>query len=166
MTIHGSGIPFIYPARTFVISGSVVHPVAPFVHALKKGRFRVKSGQGAGPVRLRYGTYLKSVLTSEYVPTMILPEVLGRWELMVSVLVTSEVDQHGNHAVTITSNSSPRRGNDLVFKLVAKAADAFARDGHLLHWTDYFQGDINAMKGRAPKKQAQSRRGSGNPSDT
>lgn len=48
--------------------------------------------------------------------------------------------------VTITGNGLPRRGNDFLFGTIAKAADAYAQSGHLLHWTDFFQGDPASVK--------------------
>ncbi len=154
MKIYGSGLPFGIPARTFVVDGSVAHPVLPFVQVLEKEKFKVTSAPGASPVRLRYGNFWKDLVAdTEFFPSFLLPEKLQRWELTIDVLISSEIDQHGNHAVTITSNGFPRRGNDLVFKVVAKAADAFAASGQLLHRTDYFQGDPKAIKAKGKKQQ-------------
>lgn len=147
MKIYGSGIPFGVPARTFVIDGSVSHPVLPFVQALEKEKFKVISQPGASPVRLRYGNFWKDLVAdTEFFPSFLLPEKLQRWELTVVAVLDVERDGHGNHAVTVTGNGIPRRGNDFLFDTVAKAADAFAQSGQLLHWTDFFQGDPAAVK--------------------
>ncbi|AIY03440.1 hypothetical protein ART_3841 [Arthrobacter sp. PAMC 25486] len=153
MKIYGSNLPFGVPARTFVIDGSVAHPVLPFVQALEKEKFRVISEPGQQPIRFRYGSFLKGLLSHEFVPTLILPEKFQRWDLAINVLVAVELDEHGNHAVTITGNGFPRRGNDFLFDVVAKGAAAFARTGHLLHTSEYFQGDPKMMKrnGKAAK---------------
>lgn len=156
MKIYGSNIPFGIPARTFVIDGSVAHPVLPFIQVLEKEKFRVTSEPGQNPIRLRYGSFWKDLVAdTEFFPTFLLPAKLQRWELTIDVLVAVELDEHGNHAVTITGNGLPRRGNDFLFDVVAKGADAFAHSGNLLHWTEYFQGDPKAMKkkknGTAPK---------------
>lgn len=154
MKIYGSGIPFDVPARTFVIDGSVAHPVLPFVQMLEKEKFKVTSVPGASPIRLRYGNFWKDVVAdSEFFPGFLLPEKLQRWELIIEALVSVECDEHGNHAVTVTGNGMPRRGNDFLFNTIAKAAEAYAQSGQLLHWTEFFQGDPVSVKrrGKAPK---------------
>ncbi|ALO67912.1 hypothetical protein AS189_17275 [Arthrobacter alpinus] len=154
MKIYGSNIPFGIPARTFVIDGSVAHPVLPFIQVLEKEKFRVTSEPGQNPIRLRYGSFWKDLVAdTEFFPTFLLPAKLQRWELTIDVLVAVELDEHGNHAVTITGNGLPRRGNDFLFDVVAKGADAFARSGQLLHGTEFFQGDPKTLKkkGKAAK---------------
>lgn len=147
MKIYGSGIPFGIPARTFVIDGEVAHPVLPFVQVLEKEKFKVTSAPGYNPVRLRYGNFWKDMVAdTEFFPSFLLPEKLQRWELTIEALVSVERDEHGNHAVTTTGNGFPRRGNDFLFDTIAKAADAYAQSGHLLHWTDSFQGDPASVK--------------------
>lgn len=151
MKIYGSSIPFRVPARTFVIDGSVAHPVLPFVQVLEKEKFQVTSEPGANPIRLHFGSLWRDFLSFGSIPAFMLPEKLQRWELHIDVLIEAELDEHGNHAVTITGTGFPSRGNDFLFREVAKAADAFAKNGHLLHWTDYFQGDPKAVKAKAVK---------------
>ena len=154
MKIYGSGIPFGIPARTFVIDGQVAHPVLPFVQVLEKEKFKVTSDPGANPIRLRYGNFWKDLVAdTEFFPSFLLPEKLQRWELTVEALLSVERDEHGNHAVTVTGNGMPRRGNDFLFDTIAKAADSYAQSGQLLHWTEFFQGDPASVKrrGKAPK---------------
>lgn len=130
----------------------MAHPVLPFIQVLEKEKFRVSSEPGQNPIRLRYGSFWKDLVAdTEFFPTFLLPAKLQRWELTIDVLVAVELDEHGNHAVTITGNGLPRRGNDFLFDVVAKGADAFAQSGNLLHWTEYFQGDPKAMKERGRK---------------
>ena len=150
--IYGSNIPFRVPARTFVIDGTVAHPVLPFVQALEKEKFQVTSGPGSSPITLRYGSLWKEFLSPGSIPSFMLPEKLQRWEMRINVSIDVELDEHGNHALTITGNGFPTRGNDFLFDVVARAAEGFAQSGHLLHRTDFFQGDPNAVKPKATKK--------------
>lgn len=141
MKIYGSKIPFGIPARTFVIDGSVAHPVLPFVQALEKEKFRVTSAPGQSPIKMNYGNFWKDLVAdSEFFLSFLLPKKIQRWELSVEALIAIEIDELGNHAVTITGHAIPRRGNDFLFETVAKGADAHARAGQLLHCTEFFQG--------------------------
>lgn len=145
MKIFGSNIPFAIPARAFVIDGSVAHPVLPFIQALEKAKFQATSKPGQSPIVLRYGSFWKS-FAADSLPTMILPAKFQRWELDIETVIAVEVDKQGNHVVTVAGNSSPVRGNEYLFDIIAKGADAHARAGQLLQSTDFFQGDPKAMK--------------------
>lgn len=137
----------LLPARTFVIAGSVAHPALPFVQALEKEKFRVVSGPGLNPIGLRYGTFWKDVVAdSEFFFYFLLPKRIQRWELTIDVLIDVKLDPYGNHAVTVTGYSSPRRGYDFLFETVDQAARLYAASGQLLHRSDFFTGDAGAMK--------------------
>lgn len=153
MTESKSRGTLLFPARTYIVDAAVVHPVLPFVQALIKEKFRVVSEPGQSPVKLRYGALWKDLLAgSEYFPGFLLPKKLQRWELTVDVRVTAGIDPYGNHAVTATGWSVPRRGNNFLFETLGAAADSYAQSGHLLHVSDYFEGDASAFKKSKPSK--------------
>lgn len=153
MTESKSRGTLLFPARTYIVDSSVAHPVLPFVDALIKEKFRVVSGPGQSPIKLRYGTLWKDMLTdSEYFPGFLLPKKLQRWELTVDVRMTAEIDEYGNHAVTATGRSMPLRGNTFLFETLGAVADSYAQSGHLLHVSDYFQGDASGFKKSKPAK--------------
>lgn len=145
MKIVGSTIPFAAPARAFVIDGSVAHPVLPFIQALEKAKFQVTSKLGQSPIVLRYGSFWKS-FAADSLPTMIMPAKFQRWELDINAVIDVELDKQGNHVVTVAGTAVPFRGNDYLFEIIAKGADAHARAGQLLRSTEFFQGDPKAMK--------------------
>lgn len=151
MKIYGSSLHFGIPARTFVIDGSVAHPVLPFVQALEKEKFRLISEPGQNPILFRYGRLGKFLLSNELVPTLIMGKKFQRWDFTINVLVEAEIDQHGNHAITVVSNGTPRSSNDFVFETAGQAVNALAQSGHLLHVSEYFQGDPKTMKKQSKK---------------
>ena len=152
MKIYGSNIPFVLPARTFIVAGSVASPEAAFAEALQKAKFRITSKPGESPLVLRHGT-LATWIAADSIIFSFLPEKYRRWELSIQALIAVERDHHGHHAVTVTGQGIPARGNDYLFEVVAGAADVYAKDGLLLHVSDYFQGDPKTLKkqGRTAK---------------
>lgn len=144
-----------YPARTFTIDGAADHPVLPFVQQLQQEKFKVTSEPGQSPIALHYGNFWRSLVwEGGPLTAMVLPQRLQRWELDIDVLVEVKADGHGNHAVTVTGHSWPRRGNNFLFETVAGAAEALSRSGSLLRWSDFFEGDAAAMKNARKLKRA------------
>lgn len=135
-----------------MINGAVTHPVLPFVQALEKEKFKVTSAPGENPLTLRYGSFWKeAVADSEFFVPLLISKRMRRWIFEVEAWIAVAPDQYGHHAVTVTSWSNPRDGNNFLFEVIDTVVEKYALAGNLLHCTDYFEGVATAVKRRKRK---------------